>query len=98
MPAVLDRPHTLPIELACPPYRRQMPGVIGLDLPAAANPARAFVNRRELVRVRSDHDHVHRPFVRDANYGRTVGGQLSLGAKPRSYQVTPAIIGRRRAT
>jgi len=31
-------------------------------------------------------------------FGRTVGGQLSLWAKPRSYQVTPAIIGRWRAT
>jgi len=29
---------------------------------------------------------------------RTVGGHLSLGAKPRSYQVTPAIVERRRAT
>jgi hypothetical protein len=52
---------------------------------------------RLLVRVRSDHDHVHRRFV-DSRYERTVGGQLSLGAKPRSYQVTQAIIGRRRAT
>jgi hypothetical protein len=29
---------------------------------------------------------------------RTVGGHTSVGAMPRSYQVTPAILGRRRAT
>src|SRR5437763_9506953 len=102
MPAVLSRPHPLTIELARPPYRRQMPGVIGLDLPTAADSARALVDRckrvRPLVRLRSDPDHVHRPFVRYPNYGRTVGGQLSPGAKPRSYQVTPAIIRQRRAT
>ena len=34
----------------------------------------------------------------DATYGRTSGGQSSLGAKPRSYQVTPEILGRQRAT
>ncbi|MCA1701185.1 MAG: hypothetical protein LC790_20720, partial [Actinobacteria bacterium] len=27
-----------------------------------------------------------------------VGGHISVGAMPRSYQVTPAILGRRRAT
>src|SRR5512146_1856873 len=32
------------------------------------------------------------------SYERTSGGQASLGALPRSYQVTPAILGRRRAT
>jgi len=34
----------------------------------------------------------------DATYGRTSGGHTSLGAKPRSYQVTPEILGRWRAT
>ena len=34
----------------------------------------------------------------DATFGRTSGGQTSVGAKPRSYQVTPEILGRWRAT
>ena len=29
---------------------------------------------------------------------RNFGGQPSLGAMPRSYQVTPKVLGRRRAT
>jgi hypothetical protein len=29
---------------------------------------------------------------------RTIGGHRSVGALPRSYQVTPAVLGRRRAT
>jgi hypothetical protein len=51
---------------------------------------------RALVRVRSDHNHPHRPFVESLK--RTFGGQLSVGAVPRSYQVTPKVLGRRRAT
>ncbi len=39
-----------------------------------------------------------RPFDLVVAYGRTAGGHASLGAKPRSYQVTPGILGRRRAT
>ena len=50
-----------------------------------------------LVRVRSDHDHVLVPSF-DCSDGRTAGRQTSLGAMPRSYQVRPAILGRRRAT
>ena len=52
---------------------------------------------RALVRVRPDHDHLHRPFVGITDE-RIAGGHISVGAMPRSYQVTPAILGRRRAT
>ena len=50
-----------------------------------------------LVSVRSDHDHPHHPLDRDTEEQIT-GGHISVGARPRSYQVTPAILGRQRAT
>ena len=63
--------------------------------------ARALVDRRDgvrhLVRVRPEHDHLHRPFVGIPDE-RIAGGHISVGAMPRSYQVTPEILGRRRAT
>jgi hypothetical protein len=64
-----------------------MPGLVGLDLAGAAHPAGPIVDGRQrvraLVRVRSDHNHPHRPFVESLK--RTFGGQLSVGAMPRSY-------------
>jgi hypothetical protein len=61
-----------------------MPRLLSLDLALAANPARALVDRRErvraLVRVRADHDHMHRPFVWLTTDEADLGGQLSLGA------------------
>ena len=69
--------------------------------PIREHPARALLDRRDcvrgLVRVRPDHDHLHRPFSRGSN-GRISGRHISVGAMPRSYQVRPAIHGRRRAT
>ena len=67
VPAVLDRPHPLLVQAPSPPDRGQMPGLVSLDLPAAAHPAGSLIDRRQrvraLVRVRPDHDHMHRPFV-----------------------------------
>jgi hypothetical protein len=67
VPAVLKRPHALPIQAPSPPDRGQMPRLVSLDLAAAANPTGPPIHRRQgvraLVRVRTDHDHVHRPFV-----------------------------------
>ena len=67
VPAVLDRPHPLLIQATRPPHRGQMPGIVRLDLPAAADPAGALIARRQRVRalsrVRPDHDHVPRPLV-----------------------------------
>jgi hypothetical protein len=65
VPAVLDRPHALVIELARPPHRGQIPQLLSLDLTLPAHPAGPLVDRRQRVRalvcVRSDHDHLHRP-------------------------------------
>ena len=49
MPAVLDRPHAFVIQTACPPHRGQMPGIVGRDLPAAANLAGSLVHASERV-------------------------------------------------
>jgi hypothetical protein len=82
--AVLDRPHPLFVQPARPAQRGQMPRLLGLDLPGAAHPACPRVHSRQrvraLVRVRSDHDHLHRPFVGRPPMKRISGGQLSLGA------------------
>ena len=67
MPAVLDRPHPILIQRAPPANRHQMPALVCLDPPAAANTARSRVDRGErmvaLVRIHADHDHMHRPFT-----------------------------------
>src|ERR671922_2117485 len=83
--AVLDRPHPLLIQTARPAHRGQMSRLLGLDLAAAADPARARVDRRQrvpaLVRVHPDHDHLP-PSLRlvELPAKRISGGQLSLGA------------------
>jgi hypothetical protein len=51
VPAILDRPHPLLIQAARPPDRGEMPRIIRLDLPAAADPAGSLVDRRERVRA-----------------------------------------------
>jgi hypothetical protein len=65
MPAILERPHPILIQTPSPTDRREMPRIVSFDLPAPANPARSFVDRRErvraLVRVRPDHDHMTVP-------------------------------------
>ena len=53
---------------------------------------------RLLVGVRPDHDHLHRPFSLGISRKRMPGGHISVGAMPAPYQVTPGILGRRRAT
>jgi hypothetical protein len=100
VPAVLERPDPLAIEPAGPPQelaeaslarrRRQLPAGAGGE----------GVDRRAgvglLVRVRADHDHVHRPF--NLTTKRTPADTSHSGPMPSSYQVTPAVLGRRRAT
>ncbi len=65
VPTVLDCPHSLVIEFACPAQRGQMPRLLRLDLAGPALATRSFLNSRQRVRalvgVRSDHDHLHRP-------------------------------------
>ena len=69
MPAVLDRPHAVVVELARPPQRRQMPGLASMDRALGDNRAGRAVDRGQrvavLVRVRPDHVIYHRPFVGD---------------------------------
>jgi hypothetical protein len=65
--AVFDCPHPLLVQPARPAQRGQVARLLGLDLALAALAARSRVDRRQrvraLVRVRSEHDHLHRPFV-----------------------------------
>src|SRR5215207_7019096 len=102
VPAVLDRPHPLVIEPARPAHRGQMPRLLGLDLARAAHPTGSLVDGRQrvraLVRVRPDHDHLHRPFVIDHRRSGSPADSSHSGRLPRSYQVTPKVLGRRRAT
>jgi hypothetical protein len=55
------------IQAASPPHRGTMLGLVSLDLPAAAHrpvPSSTAPQRMAaLVRVRADHDHMHRPLV-----------------------------------
>jgi hypothetical protein len=88
VPAVLDRPDAFLIQPTRPAHRRQMARLLGLDLAGAALAARPRVDRRQrvpaLVRVRPDHDHLHRPFVwlstDEADLRRTTvtGGDATL--------------------
>jgi hypothetical protein len=49
--------------------------------------------------VHPDHDHVHRPFIwLNADEADLLRTTLCRGLMPGSYQVTPVILGRRRAT
>jgi hypothetical protein len=68
VPAILDRPHAIIVKASRPAHCGEMSGSVGLDLAVAARAARSRIHRsqgvRGLVRVRTDHDHVYRPFVR----------------------------------
>jgi len=61
MPAVLDRPHALPIELARPAKSGAMPALISTNLKLTGDHAAITRNRRQcmsaLVDIRSNHDH-----------------------------------------
>jgi hypothetical protein len=46
MPAVLNRPHAIVVEPACPPKRCQMTAVIGFYLAPATNLAGSLLDRR----------------------------------------------------
>src|SRR5829696_9178049 len=102
MAAVLDRPDALGVQRAPPVQQPAVPGRGGAHGLAASQLTRERVYRGggvgRLVWVRGDHDHVLRPFVGMSPDDRTAGGRTSVGAKPRSYQVTPVILGRWRAT
>src|SRR5438094_6494290 len=67
MPAVLDRPHPLAAELARPAQRLEVACLTGPDHALAHDLTRRRIHRPKrvvaLVRIRPDHDHLHRPFV-----------------------------------
>ena len=101
MPAVLQRPHPLAIKTARPEHQRREPAGTDRDRLVAEHLAGRCVDGgdgvRALVGVRPEHDHDARP--RPFTSGCwTPGGQGLLRALPRSYQVTPDIPDRRRAT
>src|SRR6185436_12269167 len=100
-PAVLQRPHPLAIKTARPEHQRREPAGTDRDRPVGEHLAGRCVDGgdgvRALVAVRPEHDHDARP--RPFTSGSwTPGGQGLLRALPRSYQVTPNIPDRRRAT
>jgi hypothetical protein len=67
MAAVLERPHALGVQAARPAEHIIERAPPSLDGPLGDQPARRRVDGadgvRLLVGVRSDHDHLHRPFV-----------------------------------
>ena len=103
VPAVLDRPHPLVIQPPRPLHRREMPRIISIDLPAAANAAGSLIHRRQrvlvLVRVHPDHNHSDRPFGLDmadeADLRRTA---LTRGGCHAPIKSRRKVLGRRRAT
>ena len=101
MPAVLQRPHPLAVEAARPDQQRREPASADRDRLVAEQLTGRGVDRRDRVRalvgVRPEHDHDLVHVLSDCGCW-TPGGHGLLGALPRSYQVTPNIPDRRRAT
>src|SRR6201984_2620801 len=93
MPTILDRPHQITAKLlARPAHRLTMTRGRRLnDLLAKLAPN--LVNRDErvgaLVHIGSNNNHGGCLLHCEVTVG-PVGGHISVGAKPRSYQVTPA--------
>src|SRR5207247_2401268 len=81
--AVLERPDPLAVERARPAQDELVRGRRRREGLAAAQLARRGVDGREgvgqLVWVRPDHDHVHRPFRLGSPTKRIAGGHDSLG-------------------
>jgi hypothetical protein len=101
MAAVFDCPeHLRVIEVVSKAQRLEVAGVGCLDGALVNLSAGLAVDGHQcvgaLVNVHPDHDHCGFPSLSLAK--RTAAGQISLGAMPRSYQVTASVLGRRRAT
>ena len=62
VPAILDRPHALVIQVTRPAQRVDVPALVGVNLAGATYAPGAIVDSRKrvcvLVRVRPDHDHL----------------------------------------
>ena len=93
MPAILDRPHHLGLEpFTGPHHRLAMPGTgSGHDLlgQLAADLVDGNEGMRALVYIGSNNNHGGCLLHCEVTVG-PVGGHISVGAMPRSYQVTPA--------
>ena len=102
MAAVLDRPDPLRVQAPAPEQQIVEGAAFGVDCLLGDHTAGSFLEGsrgvRLLVGVRPDHDHLHRPFSLGISRKRMPGGHISVGAMPAPYQVTPGILGRRRAT
>ena len=97
--AVLQRPHPSPPESARPDEQRGEP--LGADLDGLL--AQQLAGRRETAAIVCERLWVSAPStIIDSSTSTSIewtpGGHGLLGALPRSYQVTPNIPGRRRAT
>jgi len=84
VPAILDRPHDLPVEFVRPTQRFQVPSILRDDLSLAEQLSGPSVDGRQrmgaLVGVRPDHDHPSRPFNRSSRLTGPSADRPHLGA------------------
>src|SRR5262249_57604125 len=84
MAAILDRPHPLLTEPACPREQAFMADIARLDRQLAKRLGSLRIERHRgvaaLVCVRSNHDHSSRPFVWMSPAKRIAGGHASVRA------------------
>jgi hypothetical protein len=84
VPAILDRPHDLPVEFVRPAQRFQVPSVLRDDFSLAEQLAGAGVDGRQrmgaLVGISPDHNHPLRPFNRSSRLIGPSADRPHLGA------------------
>jgi Resolvase, N terminal domain len=102
VPAVLHRPHPIPAKPGREPHGVQGTVVARRNRPLPTTGAGDGVHSddrvRALVRFHPNHDHVPVPSLNITRRSRSPADTTQSGPLPRSYQVTPAVLGRRRAT
>jgi hypothetical protein len=95
MPTILDRPHQIGSELTNRPPQRLLVTGRGRPHRDLTQPASSIIDRDErmslLVNISTNDNHggCLLSLISDGR-SEPVGGHISVGAKPRSYQVTPA--------
>lgn len=101
MPAVLDREQALVVKVPCPRHEPLEAGAAGAHREFLEHLAGRSVDRDSrvglLMRVDPDYDHLRSPFWTPHPDGRDHRRTRLSGADARSYEVTPAGLGRRRA-
>ena len=100
VPAILKRPDTFTVELAGPRQQRGEPRAADLDRALAHAARRSSRRRRRSCASACGCPLRARSWLSSSSLTcrRTAGGHGLLRALPRSYQVTPDIPDRRRAT